>query len=94
MDTSTTTFQPPSISRDSEGYVKSFTLSSFDCPEAEEARVFFEQYGFVVIANVFTPEQCAATISDIWNVIESFVQKPVRNDENLWTSEYVFIIFS
>ncbi len=49
---------------------------------------------FVVIANVFTLEQCAATISDIWNVIESFVQKPVRNDENLWTSEYVFIIFS
>jgi hypothetical protein len=93
MDTSTTTFQPPAIPRDSEGYVKSFTLTSSDCPEAEEARAFFKENGFVVIANVFTPEQCTETISDIWNVIESYVQQPVRNDENLWTSEYVFIIF-
>ena len=69
MATSTTQFQPPSIPRDSEGYVKSFTLSSYDCAEAEEARAFFEKYGFVVIANVYTPEQCAETISDIWNVI-------------------------
>jgi hypothetical protein len=93
MASSATTFQPPSIPRDSEGYVKSFTLSSYDCPEAKEACAFFEQYGFVVIANVFTPEQCAATISDIWNIIESYVGKPVRNDEKLWTSQYVFIIF-
>jgi hypothetical protein len=91
MDASTTAFQPPTIPRDFEGYVQSFTLSSKDCPEAEEARAFFEKYGFVVIANVFTPEQCAETISDIWNVIESFVQKPVRNDEKLWTAQYVFM---
>jgi hypothetical protein len=94
MDASTTTFQPLVIPRDSEGYVKSFILSSNDCPEAEEARAFFEQYGFVVITNVFTPEQCAETISDIWNVIESFVGKPVRDDETLWTPQYVCIIFS
>jgi hypothetical protein len=82
-------FKPLSVPRDSEGFVKSFTLSSYDCPEAREAREFFEQFGFVVVANVFTPEQCASTISDIWNVIESFVEKPVRHDENLWSCEYV-----
>jgi hypothetical protein len=92
METSTTTFQPPSIPKDSEGFVKSFTLSSYDCPEAQEARAFFEQFGFVVFANVFTPEQCATTISDIWDVIESFVQTPIRNDEKLWTPQYVFVI--
>lgn len=90
MDVSTTKFQPPSIPRDSEGYVKSFIISSYDCPEGEEAREFFQKYGFVVIANVFTPEQCEETISDIWNVIESFVGKSVRNDENLWSPQYVF----
>ena len=75
MDAPNTLFQPLTIPRDSEGYVKSFTLSSYDCPEAEEARAFFKEYGFVVIANVFTPEQCATTISDIWDVIESFNPK-------------------
>ncbi len=93
MDTSTINFQPPSIPRDSEGYVKSFTLSSYDCPEAKEARAFFQEYGFVVIANVFTPEQCEETISDIWNVIESSVSKQVRNDEQLWTSQYMICLY-
>jgi hypothetical protein len=93
MDASITPFQPLTIPRDSEGYVKSFTLSSCDGPEAEEARAFFTQYGFVVIANVFTPEQCETTISDIWNVIESFIGQPVRHDENLWAPKYIFIIF-
>ena len=91
MDVSPIAFQPPSIPRDSEGYVKSFILSSYGCPETEEARAFFKQYGFVVIANVFTPEQCAETIIDIWNVIETFIGKPVRHDEKLWSSQYVFI---
>jgi hypothetical protein len=94
MAAPTSTFQPPAIPRDSEGYVKSFTISNCDSPEAKDARAFFEEYGFVVIANVFTPKQCEATISDIWNVIESFVGEPVRHDENLWTSQYVFFIFS
>ncbi|CAF0930362.1 unnamed protein product [Adineta steineri] len=87
MDGSNNTFQPLHIPRDSEGYVKSFTLSSYNCSEAVEARAFFEQYGFVVITNVFTPEQCATTISDIWNVIESFTGKSMRNDENQWISQ-------
>ena len=93
MDTSTDKFQPLSVPRDSEGFVKSFTLSNYNCPEAHEACAFFEQFGFVVVANVYTQEQCAETITDIWNVIESFVRKPVRHDEQLWTSEYVPLIF-
>lgn len=82
-------FQPPIIPRDSDGFVKAFTLSSSDCPEAKEAREFFQEYGFVVIANVFTEEQCRNTISDIWNVIESLVGKTVRDNEELWTPKYV-----
>ena len=80
-------FHPPVVPIDSEGYVKSFTFSSYDSPEAFDARTFFEEFGFVVIANVFTPEQCANTISDIWNVIESFVGIPLRRNETLWTPE-------
>ncbi|CAF1599993.1 unnamed protein product [Rotaria magnacalcarata] len=88
MMTSTTKFQSPVLPRDSDGFVKSFTLSSYNCPEASAARTFFEEYGFVVIANVYTPEQCNDTISDIWNVIESLVGQPLRNNEQLWTPEF------
>ena len=87
------TFQPPSIPRDSEGFVRSFSLSNNDDDdESQKAREFFEQFGFVVFANVFTPEQCAATISDIWNVIENLVGTSIRHDESLWTQQYLFII--
>ncbi|CAM4803112.1 unnamed protein product, partial [Rotaria magnacalcarata] len=84
MATTTEKFQPPTVPRDSEGFVKSFNLSSYDCPEADDGCAFFDQYGFVVIANVFTSKQCAETISDIWNVFESFAEQSTRNDENLW----------
>lgn len=84
MSTSSDSFQPPSVPRDSEGYVKSFTLSSVDCLEAAEARAFFDQYGFVVIANVFTAAECLATIDDIWNVIESCAGKRIRDNEESW----------
>ncbi|CAF3309439.1 unnamed protein product, partial [Rotaria socialis] len=80
-------FQPLVIPKDSDGFVKSFTLSSYNCPEASKARAFFQEYGFVVIANVYTPEQCNDTISDIWNVIESFVETSVRNKEELWNQQ-------
>ena len=98
METPAIQFTPPYVPRDSEGYVKSFTLSNCDHPEVHEAREFFDEFGFVVIANVFTPEQCADTISDIWNVIESSAGLSLRNDEKLWHSEYVlqhvFYVFS
>ncbi|CAM4789153.1 unnamed protein product [Rotaria magnacalcarata] len=80
-------FQPLVIPRDSDGFVKSFTLSNYNCPTASTARAFFQEYGFVVIANVYTPEQCNDTISDIWNVIESFVGMPVQNNEQLWNQK-------
>ena len=85
-------FQPPVIPRDSQGYVKSFLVEDLNSAKAKEARDFFEEYGFVVIANVFTPEQCEETISDIWNVIESRIKEQVRNDETLWISRYKMFI--
>lgn len=85
MNPATDSFQPPAVPRDSQGYVKSFDIVNYTDAEALAARAFFEQYGFVVFANVFTPEQCAATIVDIWDVIESFVGEPIRHDERLWT---------
>ena len=92
MDPSTDSFQPPVVPRDSEGYVKSFDITNDTDAEAAAARAFFDEYGFVVFANVFTSEQCMTTITDIWDVIDSFVKKPVRNDEKLWTPQYAYFL--
>ena len=81
-------FTPPLVPRDAEGYVKSFVIEDLNSSQTKEARDFFDEYGFVVIANVFTPEQCEQTIADIWNVIESRAGQQVRHDQTLWTSKY------
>jgi len=31
---------------------------------------FFEKYGFVVVRNVLTSQECSATISEIWDIVE------------------------
>ena len=80
-------FKPPVVPRDADGYVKSFVIDDLNGSAAKEARAFFDEYGFVVIANVFTLEQCQQTIEDIWNVIESLVGKQIRHDPTLWTSK-------
>ena len=80
-------FNPPVLPRDAEGYVKSFVIEDLNSSQAKEARDFLDEYGFVVIANVFAPEQCEQTIADIWDVIESLVGKQIRNDQTLWTSK-------
>lgn len=81
-------FQPLTVPRDAEGYVQSFDINNQDETEIEKARAFFDQYGFIVFANVYTPEECEATINDIWNVVESFIGQPVRDDESLWTNRF------
>jgi hypothetical protein len=88
MDTADDRFQPLIIPRDCNGYVMSFDISSSNDLMLSNACTFFEKYGFVVFANVFSPEQCTLTIADIWDIIECFVGKSVRHDESLWTNEY------
>ena len=96
MDPITDQFQPLVIPRDADGYVQSFDINNQYQDKINEARAFFDQYGFVVFSNVYTPDQCTATINDIWDVIESFVGRSVRNDERLWTNKFVlyFVILA
>jgi hypothetical protein len=46
---------------------------SFDAEKSltnGDAAYFFEEYGFVVIRNVFTNEECANTRDAMWIIIE------------------------
>lgn len=90
-------FDYPSVVKqapiDSEGYVKAFSLLNL-----KEAKEFFSEYGFMVIENVLTAEQCEDSINDIWSYIEEEKWKPKlalahrilrvkRSDITTWNSE-------
>ena len=47
-------------------YVKSFNID-----EEEQYKSFFTKYGFVVINNILSEEECKASIADIWTVLET-----------------------
>jgi len=76
-------YVPPvhEVEIDKEGYLKSFSLD-----EGENIRNFFNNFGFVVIRDVFNPEECTATIDDIWNYIKK--NKIDRNDRETWSRRY------
>lgn len=54
------------VPRDEEGYIKSYALS-----EIEEIRQSLNKYGFVVVRDILSPQECEETIEDIWNFIKN-----------------------
>ena len=73
---------------DEDGYVKAFSSS-----QLEEAKQFFSEYGFMVIKNALSTEECEKTINDIWEYLELEKWKPKesnhtygikRTDPNTW----------
>ena len=63
-----------------ERYVKDFAVE-----DEEGFRAFFERFGFVVIRNVLTPEECANTLNDLYDIIETGSQFR-RDDVTTWNN--------
>ncbi|GMH40769.1 hypothetical protein BSKO_08673 [Bryopsis sp. KO-2023] len=69
------------VPRDEEDpdYVVSFPPNQLDA-----ARDFFEQYGFVVVRDVLTTEECETTTSEMWDVLERSTPGLDRNNSGTW----------
>lgn len=67
---------------DSDGYVESFLITQED-----EIKEFFNQFGFVVVRDAITPQDCTDTIDEIWTMLE---KKSTfnRNDSESWKSKW------
>lgn len=50
-------------------YVKSFQCT--DAADLAQAVQFFNEYGFVVVASVFSSNECAATRKAMWDILEA-----------------------
>ncbi|KAL5474496.1 hypothetical protein EMCRGX_G026451 [Ephydatia muelleri] len=44
---------------------------SFSADQVEEYKRFFDEYGYVVVRDVLTADDCQATIDDIWTYLET-----------------------
>lgn len=81
-----TTYRPRELPHDDEGFVQSFRLE-----DADGIQAFFDEYGFVVVNDVLTEHERMATISDIWDIIESFCGGRLninRNDPSSWQKRW------
>jgi ectoine hydroxylase-related dioxygenase (phytanoyl-CoA dioxygenase family) len=63
-----------------------YTLS-FAVNEAQEMKEFFDEYGFVVIRDVLTPQECTDTLTEVFDVLQYFEPQKCswdRNDITTW----------
>jgi len=75
----------PPRDEDDPTYMKSFDLSF---PNADQDILqFFQQFGFVVVRDVLTPDQCDQTLSDLFTSLEVNSNHQFnRNDPSTWRS--------
>ncbi|KYQ88466.1 WD repeat protein [Tieghemostelium lacteum] len=74
---------------DNEGYCLSFKTTDFDNnQQLDDVKVnpiaFFKKFGFLVVRDVLTKDDCDKTCSEIFNIIESKSPKFKRNDTSTW----------
>ncbi len=50
----------------------------------DDAKVFYDNYGFVVFRNVFTAEECERTRSAMWSIIEEGNPGVNGSDPSTW----------
>lgn len=77
----------PKVPRDPED--GRFVIS-FQVEQKQELKAFFEEFGFVVVRDVVGREDCAKTIDEIWDYIESkgWGKAPIsRKDMSTWKNE-------
>jgi len=73
-------FAAPPLPRDDEGYVVSFPVD-----DVSGIRQFFEAYGLVVVRGVLSKEACAASRSELWDLLEREVPSLKRDEPETWS---------
>lgn len=63
---------------DPSGFVESFATS-----EVDKYLRFFDEYGFVIIRDVLTADECRATVDEVWRDVEksSSSEEPIKRDD-------------
>lgn len=64
-----------------------YTFAFRPDPECYEDMVsFFREYGFVVVKNIFSKEECEATRSAMWDVLEEQNKGISRSNPKTWSN--------
>jgi hypothetical protein len=64
-------------------YTKSFPV----CSEENTGMLdFFREYGFVVVRDVFTAQECSDTRQAMWSILESSNPGFIHDDQSTWNN--------
>lgn len=77
----------PIVDRDKDGFVVSFSIDPNSNSKIQE---FFDQFGFVVIRDVLTNEECEETITEFFTHLRSKTEFDINNPEtysNAWEEQ-------
>ncbi|AYV85468.1 MAG: phytanoyl-CoA dioxygenase family protein [Satyrvirus sp.] len=80
MDFRCTYLEPP-VDEDDYRFIKSFNANQISNPDAIN---FFDEYGFIVVRDVLTREECQMTIDEMFSYIEKNYEGFDRNNLNTW----------
>jgi len=71
----------PQVPVDEEGYVQAFYVN-----EVQNIQQFWDKFGFVVIRECLTTEECTLSEKEAWDFIERHHPEIKRNDSHSWES--------
>ena len=74
-------YEPLTLPVDEDGYVVSFSPGEGDAAAMAE---FFDRYGMVVVADVLPPQDCMASVAELWEFLERQVSGLDRNQPETW----------
>lgn len=69
-------------------YARSFDargLQLLESPSRHEMKRFFDQYGYVIVSNLYSSEECSASRDAMWQVVESTNPGMSRDDPQTWS---------
>eukprot|EP00761_Pharyngomonas_kirbyi_P003690 gb/GECH01003694.1/.p1 GENE.gb/GECH01003694.1/~~gb/GECH01003694.1/.p1 ORF type:complete len:387 (+),score=91.42 gb/GECH01003694.1/:1-1161(+) len=64
-----------------------YEYRSFNIEQTQEIKQFFEKYGFVVVDNVLSSEECDASIDEVWGEVADCDGNLKREDPDTWLEE-------
>jgi hypothetical protein len=68
-------------------FAHSYTLS-------KAIKEFFDEFGFVVVRDVLTAEECEKTVDELWQVHSAMSGGRIkRDDSSTWENEVTFDVF-
>lgn len=71
------------LKAEEDGYMKSFAVN-----EVEEYKAFFEKYGFVVIDDILSSNDCEKSCEEVWSFLQHHDESIDKSNPSTWSEQH------